>query len=159
MDFTSSYRHHSSDCTWFSPGSTFIASASGKPARTLLVRVSTTLQVIRSWDLDSDITSVEWSKDGAYIMVGSSSDNLLYIFSLDPAREVTDGSDDGRGWVARIEAGSEGLSAATWTPHASVPSVMSFSEDEVREKPSSTAFCAVQTLSGRTDVALKSPFC
>ncbi|PWN50897.1 WD40 repeat-like protein [Violaceomyces palustris] len=132
MDFTSSFRHSSNECITYSPGSTFLAFISGSPPRTLLIRASSTLQVIRSWDFDHDIHSIQWSKDGFYLIAASHSkdeNGAVYILSLDPSKEAKDGSDDHQGWVAKIEPGSEGLAASTWGPTGGPPTVINFSQN------------------------------
>lgn len=135
MDFTSAYRHASSSSSSFSPGSTFVASLSGKPARSVLVRQSVSLAVIRSWDLPLDVSSVAWSPDGAYLLATSLSDATCFVLSLDPAKEAKgdDMADAGEKWVARITAGAEGLVAAQWGPNTGPLTVFCFGEDQVSE--------------------------
>ncbi|SPO35047.1 related to wd-repeat protein 8 [Pseudozyma flocculosa] len=135
MDFTAAFRHASAACICYSPGSTFLASVSGDLPRTLLVRASSTLQVIRSWNLETNIDAIEWSKDGSFILVTTTDrqDNgVVYVVSLDPGKEANDGSDEDQGWVARIASGSEGLVGATWTPLVGPRSVVMFSQHQLR---------------------------
>ena len=137
MDFTEAFRHSSVGCIAFSPGSTFLAYVSGSQPRTLLVRASSTLQVIRSWDFVTDIDSIEWSSDGSFVLLTSNStqrnhEGVAYVVSLDPGREANDGSDENQGWVARIASGSEGLVGSTWTPPVGPRSVVLFSQHQLR---------------------------
>lgn len=140
MDFTSTYRHAAPDCIAFSPGSTFIACIAGAQRSTVLVRVSGTLQVVRQWDLNESIHSLEWSRDGLFLLVSSKTEEpksearpgVFYVLPLDPDVSVTDGSDDGRGWVARIEAGPQGLEKAVWLPVWRIPAVLQFALFDVR---------------------------
>ena len=133
MDFTSTYRHASWDCLSFSPGSTFIACVAGAARTNVLVRVSGTLQVVRNWELDCPLHALEWSKDGLFLLVSSCADThgVSYVLPLDPDVGVTDGSDDGRGWIARIEAGPQGLQNARWLPVWRIPSVVQFAPFDV----------------------------
>ncbi|KAN0066414.1 hypothetical protein ACQY0O_000508 [Thecaphora frezii] len=135
MDFTAAFRHASAACIAYSPGSTFLASVSGELPRTLLVRASSTLQVIRSWDFDTDIDTIEWSSDGSFILATTTDkqeEGVVYVVSLDPGKEANDGSDGNQGWVARIASGSEGLVGATWTPLVGPRSVVLFSQHQLR---------------------------
>ena len=109
---------------------------------TIVVRASATLQVIRAWSLEGHVTQVEWSSRGEYLLAiapsqaSSSSKSpqfaagIAYVLALDPSVEANDGSDSGQGWVARIDAGLEGLSVGQWMP-SETSSIILFSVDEV----------------------------
>ncbi|WFD25581.1 hypothetical protein MNAN1_000542 [Malassezia nana] len=135
MDFTSTYAHALWDSVLFSPGSTFLAYIAGKSRRQVLVRVSGTLQVVRSWELDVALDSLSWSSDGLYLLASSKSkenapqesDGVSYVLPLDPDTAVTDGSDDHLGWVARVAAGVQGLVHAAWIPLKRIPCFVQFS--------------------------------
>ncbi|KDN52931.1 hypothetical protein K437DRAFT_253565 [Tilletiaria anomala UBC 951] len=167
MDFTSPFPHSCPGAIAFSPGSTFFAlvvhssarseyrdpnaasallhgtkrrrrNASSDEWSTVIIRASSTLQVVRSWDLDGYITSLEWSEEGRYLLavsptyavspspstslvpqqsyfgVASAENGSVYVLSLDPSLEANDESDEGQGWVARVDAGFEGISGAQW---------------------------------------------
>lgn len=135
MDFTAAYRHASWRCIAFSPGSTFLASVTGDDACTVVVRASSTFQVIRSWTLEASIGVLEWSPDGAFLLAahaGQKEDGIVFVVSLDPAKEANDGSDSGSGWVARISSGSDGLSHATWAPPHGPKTLILFSQNNLR---------------------------
>ncbi len=159
MDFTLAFPHSNAEALAFSPGSTFFALVARDPSSssssevadvrskrrrvsdeeaqqarrsTVIIRASSTLQVVRSWELDGNITSLQWSPEGRFLLavvpggtssaIGSenaapasaTSNGVVYVLSLDPSAEANDGSDEYRGWVARIDAGLEGLAAAQW---------------------------------------------
>ena len=137
MDFTATYDHAAAECVSFSPGSTFIAYIDGERQSAVQVRVSGTLQVVRSWELGTPLQALSWSPDGlfllacAYTVPGRDERNgRSYILPLDPDASVTDGSDDGQGWVARIDAGIGGLQQAAWVPVWRVPSIVQFASYE-----------------------------
>lgn len=135
MDFTAAYRHASWRCIAFSPGSTFLASVTGDDACSIVVRASSTLQVIRTWTLEDSISALEWSPDGAFLLAahpGQKEDGVVFVVSLDPAKEANDGSDAGSGWVARISSGSDGLSHATWAPPHGPKTVILYSQNHLR---------------------------
>ncbi|CCF53884.1 hypothetical protein NDA11_002248 [Ustilago hordei] len=135
MDFTAAYRHASWRCIAFSPGSTFLASVTGDDACSIVVRASSTLQVIRTWTLEASISILEWSPDGAFLLAahpGQKEDGVVFVVSLDPAKEANDGSDEGSGWVARISSGSDGLSHATWAPPYGPKTLILFSQNHLR---------------------------
>lgn len=135
MDFTAAYRHASWRCIAFSPGSTFLASVTADDACSVVVRASSTLQVIRTWTLESSISALEWSPDGAFLLAvhpGRKEDGVVFVVSLDPAKEANDGSDSGSGWVARISSGSDGLSHATWAPPYGPKTLVLFSQNHIR---------------------------
>lgn len=135
MDFTAAYRHASGRCIAFSPGSTFLASVTGDDACSVVVRASSTLQVIRTWTLEASISVLEWSPDGAFLLAahpGQKDDGVVFVVSLDPAKEANDGSDAGSGWVARIASGSDGLSHATWAPPLGPKTLILFSQNHLR---------------------------
>ena len=135
MDFTAAYRHASWRCLAFSPGSTFLASVTGEDACTVVVRASSTLQLIRSWTLEASISELEWSPDGAFLLAahpGQKEEGLVFVVSLDPAKEANDGSDGESGWVARIASGSDGLAHATWAPPSGPKTLILFSQNHLR---------------------------
>lgn len=135
MDFTAAYRHASWRCIAFSPGSTFLASVTGDDARSIVVRASSTLQIIRTWTLEASTSILEWSPDGAFLLAahpGQKEDGIVFVVSLDPAKEANDGSDEGSGWVARISSGSDGLSHATWAPPYGPKTLILFSQNHLR---------------------------
>ncbi|SJX60197.1 related to wd-repeat protein 8 [Sporisorium reilianum f. sp. reilianum] len=135
MDFTAAYRHAAWRCIAFSPGSTFLASVTGDDACSVVVRASSTLQVIRTWTLESSISILEWSPDGAFLLAahpGQKEDGVVFVVSLDPAKEANDGSDAGSGWVARISSGSDGLAHATWAPPYGPKTLILFSQNHLR---------------------------
>ncbi|WFD05191.1 hypothetical protein MVES1_000518 [Malassezia vespertilionis] len=130
MDFTSTYQHASWSCISFSPGSTFIAYVGEPKQNGVFVRVTGTLQVVRSWELPEPVNALEWSKDGLFLLASSYTDtyaarkSLSYVLPLDPDATVTDGSDDNRGWVACLDAGLQGLEKAMWVPVWRIPAVL-----------------------------------
>ena len=81
MDFTSTYAHALWDSVLFSPGSTFLAYINGKDRRQVMVRVTGTMQVVRSWDLDASLDSLSWSGDGLFLLASKKSkeDSLSLI--------------------------------------------------------------------------------
>ena len=127
MDFTSTYSYASWNSLAFSPGSTFLAYVDSSTRKSVTVRVVGTLQVVRSWELDEPLDSLEWSLDGLYLLVSAYStfQGVSYVLPLDPDASVTDNSDDGRGWIARIEA-AQGLVHATWLPIRRIPAIVQF---------------------------------
>ena len=127
MDFTSTYSYASWNSLAFSPGSTFLAYVDSSTRKSVTVRVVGTLQVVRSWELDEPLDSLEWSLDGLYLLVNAYStfQGVSYVLPLDPDATVTDNSDDGRGWIARIEA-AQGLVHATWLPIRRIPAIVQF---------------------------------
>lgn len=135
MDFTSTYTHALWDSVLFSPGSTFLACISGKDRRQVLVRVTGTMQVVRSWELDASLDALSWSSDGLFLLASSKSkedasqanEGVSYVLPLDPDAAVTDGSDDNLGWVARVAAGVQGLAHAAWIPLKRIPAFIQFS--------------------------------
>ena len=135
MDFTAAYRHASWRCIAFSPGSTFLASVTGDDACSVVVRASSTLQVIRTWTLEVSISTLEWSPDGAFLLAahpGQKEDGVVFVVALDPAKQANDGSDSGSGWVARIVSGSDGLAHATWAPPYGPKTLVLFSQNHLR---------------------------
>ncbi|WFD29310.1 hypothetical protein MSPP1_000318 [Malassezia sp. CBS 17886] len=142
MDFTAAYQHASVDCIAFSPGSTFVAYIAGHVGNAVLVRVSGTLQVVRSWELDQPLHSLQWSQDGLLLLASSlnrcessaamrRTSGVSYVLPLDPDACLPDGSDDQRGWVARIDAGVQGLHSAAWLPVWRIPSIVQFAPFDV----------------------------
>lgn len=130
MDFTAAYRHAGADTVSFSPGSTFIAYVDGENKSNVVVRVSGTLQVVRSWELATPLQALAWSPDGLFLLVsGYGRQGVSFVLPLDPDACVTDGSDDNQGWVARLEGGLAGVDHAQWVPVWRVPSVAQFSRD------------------------------
>lgn len=127
MDFTSTYSYASWDSVAFSPGSTFLAYVNGYARKSVTVRVVGTLQVVRSWELEEPLDALEWSMDGLYLLVSAygTCGGVSYVLPLDPDAAVTDHSDDGRGWIARIEA-AQGLVHAAWLPIRRIPAVVQF---------------------------------
>lgn len=114
----------------FSPGSTFLAYVGGAHRSEVVVRVTGTLQVVRSWSLASALQSLTWSPDGLFLLVSAyGRQGVSYVLPLDPDAGVTDGSDDNQGWVARIAGGVAGIEHAQWVPIWRVPSVMQFTRD------------------------------
>ena len=136
MDFTATYRHSARECIAFSPGSTFIAYVGGTRGNHVLVRVTGTLQVVRSWDLDQPLQSLSWSRDGLFLLVSAHAarkeQGVSYVLPLDPDASVADGSDDGQGWVAKLDAGPPGLHSASWLPVWRIPAVVQFSQFGIR---------------------------
>ncbi|SNX81476.1 related to wd-repeat protein 8 [Melanopsichium pennsylvanicum] len=135
MDFTAAYLHASWRCIAFSPGSTFLASVTADDACSIVVRASSTLQVVRTWSLEASISMLQWSSDGAFLLAvhtGQKEDGIVFVLSLDPAKEANDGSDHGSGWVARISSGSDGLSHATWAPPCGPKTLILFSQNHLR---------------------------
>ena len=101
----------------------------------MVVRASSTLQIIRTWTLETSISALEWSPDGAFLLAahpGQKEDGIVFVVSLDPAKEANDGSDEGSGWVARIASGSDGLSHATWAPPYGPKTLILFSQNHLR---------------------------
>ncbi len=73
--------------------------------------------------------------DGAFLLAahpGQKEDGVVFVVSLDPAKEANDGSDAGSGWVARISSGSDGLSHATWAPPHGPKTVILYSQNHLR---------------------------
>lgn len=136
MDFTATYRHTARDCVAFSPGSTFIAYVGGAKGTRVFVRVFGTLQVVRSWELSHTLNALSWSRDGLFLLVSAHADGkdtgVSFVLPLDPDASVRDGSDDGRGWVAKLDAGPAGLHSAAWLPVWRIPAVVQFSHFGIR---------------------------
>ncbi|CEH16551.1 Uncharacterized conserved protein WDR8, contains WD repeats [Ceraceosorus bombacis] len=132
MDFTASYAHASTSSLRFSPGSTFLASLVGNPSRTVVVRSALSLTPVRSWDLPLTLHSLQWSADGAFLLVTALEDATVFVLSLDPKREARYGEDAGEGWIARLQAGAEGLVHAQWAPNDGPHTVLCFSENDMR---------------------------
>lgn len=134
MDFTSTYPHALGSSIHFSPGSTFLACISGASRCQVVVRVAGTLQVVRSWDLEEPLDALAWSQDGLYLLASAhgtkpdaaTHNGVSYVLPLDPDAAVDDGSDDHRGWVARLAAGVQGLAVAAWLPIKRIPAVVQF---------------------------------
>lgn len=130
MDFTEAYAHAGSETVRFSPGSTFLAYVDGAHRSEVVVRVTGTLQVVRTWSLASALQSLAWSPDGLFLLVSAyGRQGVSFVLPLDPDAGVTDGSDDNQGWVARIAGGVAGVEHAQWVPVWRVPSVMQFTRD------------------------------
>ncbi|KAL9934652.1 hypothetical protein V8E36_006427 [Tilletia maclaganii] len=133
MDFTDCHPHQSSSSIIFSPGSTFLAYVAGSRANTVIVCRSDTLQVANQWTFDDyDIQQLQWSDDGLFLHATNLLHGIIFVLSPDPQRRPTDASDDGQGWLARLEAGYEGLAAAAWTPSAGPPTILAFSMHQLR---------------------------
>jgi hypothetical protein len=176
MDFTSAFPHSGIDALVFSPGSTFFAlvvhssststtlsiasepkikrrrvGSSDNAKSTVIIRASSTLQVVRSWELEGNITSLQWSAEGRYLLAisptlavasiagqakvdtsapGGVEGGVAFVLSLDPSLEANDGSDESLGWVARIDVGLEGLVSGQWMGQAS-NSIILFSQHNV----------------------------
>ncbi|KAK0539585.1 hypothetical protein OC835_001071 [Tilletia horrida] len=135
MDFTHSHPHSSGSCLCFSPGSTFLAYVASpeSAANTVIVCRSDTLQVASQWSFDEvDIHQLQWSDDGLFLHATNTLHGIVFVLSLDPQRQAKDHSDDDQGWAARLEAGYEGLAAATWAPASGPPTILAFSMHQLR---------------------------
>lgn len=132
MDFTEAYVHSNPDSILFSPSSTFFTCIAGSNPPSLLLRTSNKLNLVRSWQFGHQdiISSIQWSVDGQYLLVTSSSTSTIYV--LYPSKKPVEGEDeDGQGWSAKLMAGAEGLSNATWLPFTGPPTVLQFALDDV----------------------------
>lgn len=134
MDFTDAYHlsiaassssssHHRPYA--YSPGSKFFSTLHhlDNARQTIVqVRVSTTLQIVRTWTLDEQATSITWSKNGLRLLVECKGG--FVVLTLDPKAcvSVTDGV------VAKVRAGMEGLAIACWLDNHSI---CTFSSDEL----------------------------
>ncbi|KAE8267605.1 hypothetical protein A4X09_0g4746 [Tilletia walkeri] len=133
MDFTHSLPHGSSSSLCFSPGSTFLAYIAGTPANAVIICRSDTLQVASQWTFDDyDIQQIQWSDDGLFLHATNTLHGIVFVLSPDPQRQASDGSDDGQRWLARLEAGYEGLAAAAWAPSVGPPTILTFSMHQLR---------------------------
>ncbi|CAD6890146.1 unnamed protein product [Tilletia controversa] len=133
MDFTHSLPHSSSSCLCFSPGSTFLAYTAGTPSNTVIVCRSDTLQVASQWTFDEyDIQQLQWSDDGLFLHATNTLFGIVFVLSPDPQRQASDQSDDRQGWLARLEAGYEGIATAAWAPSVGPPTILTFSLHQLR---------------------------
>ncbi|WFD33946.1 hypothetical protein MCUN1_000774 [Malassezia cuniculi] len=161
MDFTATYRHAARECIAFSPGSTFIAYVGGPRGTKVLVRVSGTLQIVRQWEFEQAINSLSWSRDGLFLLASAHTTckvgGVSYVLPLDPDAVVDDGSDDGRGWVAKLDAGPAGLHSADWLPVSRIPAVCQFSCFGIRAVISSLVDQALFVVPNTHPILLSSP--
>ena len=135
MDFTDTYRLTTTDGPHrtfaYSPGSTFLSTLHhlGDAGATVVqVRVSTSLQVVRSWTLDFLATSVSWSRSGALLLVACK--GQLVVLAVDPSAMRGGRTSEG-GLVASIKAGMEGMASASWVGSGEQEGLCLFSADEV----------------------------
>ncbi|KAI0053377.1 YVTN repeat-like/Quino protein amine dehydrogenase [Auriscalpium vulgare] len=142
MDFTEIYAQ-SAGLVAFSPGAHFILTAI---ADRLIVRRADTLQVARTWRLNTSpsataaaagpstairptrtsdpatqavISHIGWSSDSEYVLAACAKQGVVNVFRM---RDED--------WTARIEAGTEGLVKAEWAPDGR--HVLCFSEWALR---------------------------
>lgn len=141
MDFTEAYRHSNADSIIFSPSSTFFTCLAGSSPSSLLLRTSSKFHLVRSWEFDPQdkVSSIEWSADGQYLLLVSSISGTIYVLypSQRPVEAAANGEEedaDGKGWSAKLMAGAEGLSSATWLPRTGPPTVLQFALDDVSTK-------------------------
>jgi WD40 repeat protein len=125
---TDIFRHTSMSACRFSPGTTFFAVAVEDH---IIVRVTKTMQLVRTWACRSDqdhgsssarpdIKQLEWSPDSKYILACAPRSGLTWIFGLADVTELP---------VAIITAGIEGLARVEWSPDSTA--VLCFSEQRV----------------------------
>jgi WD40 repeat protein len=134
MDFTDAYRLTPSSSSHrpfaYSTGSTFFATLhnlADEDSTVVQVRVSSTLQIVRTWTLDFQAVSISWSKSGALLLIVGRKEWI--VLSVDPAAGQRVGSDS-RGIVARVVVGMEGLANAMWVGHGNFEAVCVFSADD-----------------------------
>ena len=141
MDFTELYQQ-SAAAVIFSPGAHFILNA---VADRLVVRRADTLQIARTWRVDTTpsatnasfhaasqqqqqqhiasasnntdalVSNLAWSSDSEYILAAIPKRGVVNVYMM---------RDDN--WSARIEAGTEGLTKAVWAPDGRT--ILCFSE-------------------------------
>lgn len=137
MDFTDAYRLTASTSSHrsfaYSSGSTFFSTFHHLPeldggGTIVQVRVSTSLQVIRSWNLDFHATSISWSQSGSLLLVVGKTE--FVVLSVDPSTSQRNGSNS-QGMIASVIVGMEGLVGATWIGNGNQEAVCAFASDEV----------------------------
>jgi len=136
MDFTDAYRLSASNSTHrsfaYSPGSTFFSTLhhlTEVDTTVVQIRVSTSLQVIRNWNLDFQATSSSWSRDGALLLVVGKTQFIVLAVDPNASRKMT--RDDSDGVVASVKVGMEGLANAIWVGSGNREAICTFSADEV----------------------------
>jgi WD40 repeat protein len=101
MNFTELFQVTSRQCS-FSPDSQYLASVN---QYRLIIRSSTTLEIINLFACIDTIESIEWSYDSRLILAGLIKRNAVQIFSLDNPE-----------WKCKIDEGSAGLCHVHWAP-------------------------------------------
>lgn len=129
MDFTDAYRLHASSSQRpfaYSTGSTFFATLHHieGDSTVVQVRVSNSLQVVRTWTLDFYANAISWSRSGTLLLIAGKREWI--VLSVDPSRS----KDDSQGIVVRVVAGMEGLASVTWVGHGKYEAVCGISADD-----------------------------
>ncbi|CAL1547065.1 unnamed protein product [Lymnaea stagnalis] len=101
MNFSELFRQSTQLCQ-FSPDGKFLASAVDYR---LIIRDVETLQIQHLFSCLDAIQHIQWSADSQFILCGMFKRGLVQVWSI----EVPD-------WHCKIDEGSAGLSAVTWSP-------------------------------------------
>ncbi|CAF2516268.1 unnamed protein product [Rotaria sp. Silwood2] len=101
MNFTELFKVTSYQCS-FSPDGQYLASVN---QYRLIIRTSTTLEIINLFACIDVIDTIEWSYDSRFILAGLIKRNAVQIFSLDNPE-----------WKCKIDEGSAGLCQIHWAP-------------------------------------------
>ncbi|CAF1173852.1 unnamed protein product [Rotaria magnacalcarata] len=101
MNFTELFKVTSYQCS-FSPDGQYLASAN---QYRLVIRASTTLEIINVFACIDVIHIIEWSPDSHFILAGLLKRSAIQVFSLDNPE-----------WKCKIDEGSAGLCQVHWTP-------------------------------------------
>lgn len=101
MNFTELFKVTSYQCS-FSPDGQYIACAN---QYRLIIRATTTLEIINVFACIDVIDTIEWSYDSRFILAGLIKRSAIQIFSLDNPE-----------WKCKIDEGSAGLSRVHWAP-------------------------------------------
>lgn len=136
MDFTDAYRLTASTSSHrsfaYSTGSTFFSTLHHLPelegGTVVQVRVSTSLQVVRSWNLDFHAISISWSRNASLLLVVGKRE--FVVLSVDPSSNRSNDSNS-QGMIASIVVGMEGLAGASWIGDGSQEAICAFAADEV----------------------------
>ncbi|CAF0917363.1 unnamed protein product [Rotaria sordida] len=101
MNFTELFKVTSYQCS-FSPDGQYLACVN---QYRLIIRTSTTLEILNLFVCIDIIDTIEWSYDSRFILAGLIKRNAIQIFSLDNPE-----------WKCKIDEGSAGLCQVHWAP-------------------------------------------
>ncbi|CAF0853665.1 unnamed protein product [Adineta steineri] len=101
MNFSELFKVTSRQCS-FSPDGEYIACVN---QYRLIIRSSTTLEIINLFACIDTIETIEWSHDSRLILAGLIKRNAVQVFSLDNPE-----------WKCKIDEGSAGLCNVHWAP-------------------------------------------
>ena len=101
MNFSELFKVTSRQCS-FSPNSEYVACVN---QYRLIIRASTSLEIINLFACIDTIETIEWSADSRFILAGLIKRHAVQVFSLDNPE-----------WKCKIDEGSAGLCNVHWAP-------------------------------------------